>query len=57
MNRGGEGGLNREEGELINLLPLKGGLLDGGGLFEREELNRGFTVHIQPSQVILEALD
>ena len=30
---------------LINVLPLKrGGLLEGGRLFERGELNRGFTV-------------
>ena len=40
------GGLNREAG-LINFLPLKrGGLLEGGGLFEREGLNRGFTVSL-----------
>ena len=40
------GGLNREGG-LINFLPLKrGGLLEGGGLFEREGLNRGFTVSL-----------
>ena len=35
---GGEGRLNREGG-LINFLPLKrGGLLEGGGLFERGRL-------------------
>ena len=38
-NRGGEGeegGLNKE-GRLINILPLKrGGLSEGGGLFERD---------------------
>ena len=42
------GGLNREAG-LIDFLPLKrGGLLEGGGLFERGGgvLNRGFTVSL-----------
>ena len=38
--KGGEEGLKRE-GELIYFLPLKRG---GGGLLEREGLNRGFTV-------------
>ena len=38
-----------EGGGLINFLPLKrGGLLEGGGLFEGGEGNRGFTVlHFQ----------
>ena len=39
-------GLNREGG-LINFRPLKsggGGLLEGGELFERGALNRGFRV-------------
>ena len=43
--------LNRVEG-LINFLPLKtGGLLRGGGLFERGGgLNRGFTVILKIRQ-------
>ena len=42
--RGGEGDLIGGGG-LINFLPLKrGSLLEGGGLFERGGLNRGFTV-------------
>ena len=46
MGEGRGGGLNREGG-LINFLPLKrGGLLEGGGLFEREGLNREFTVSL-----------
>ena len=34
MGGGGEGGLNREGG-LSTFSPEKGGLLEGGGLFER----------------------
>ena len=37
----GRGGGLKREGELIYFLPLKRG---GGGLLEREGLNRGFTV-------------
>jgi len=39
-NKGGEGR------GFINFLPLKRGkgVLEGGGLFERGELHRGFTV-------------
>ena len=48
---GEEGGLNKEGGGVFNFFPRK----RGGGLFEREELNREFmvikTAHQRPTLI------